>query len=157
MSRLGLQSLWCAPTIAVYEDPGCQHTKSACSDPSGRMVRVSTSPGKHFRRASPALIPLQQTKTFQHPIPENPSQQHHQPSGKAGLYDRKSAATTDKGGQGTPSLLEKNKLKASYKFNKLVLKKKKKNSWRQISLFHTFCYVKYNYFRRSNFVTVKYI
>ena len=34
-----LQSPWCAPLIAVYVDPGCLHTGSECSKPSGRMGR----------------------------------------------------------------------------------------------------------------------
>ena len=36
-SRVGLPSPWCEPLIAAYADPGCLHTKSACSDPCGRM------------------------------------------------------------------------------------------------------------------------
>ena len=34
---VGLPSPWCAPLITVYTDPGCLHTGSACSNPSGRM------------------------------------------------------------------------------------------------------------------------
>ena len=49
MSRVRLPSPWCAPLIAVYVDPGCLHTGSACSDPSGRMGRGSTSFGKDPR------------------------------------------------------------------------------------------------------------
>ena len=46
-SRLGLQSLLCAPPTTAYGDPGCHRTGSVCSVHSGRMGQGQTYPNKH--------------------------------------------------------------------------------------------------------------
>ena len=56
-SRVGLQSLWCAPPTAAYKDPWCQRTGSMFSGPSGRTERGSTYFGKYTRAPPTNLIP----------------------------------------------------------------------------------------------------
>ena len=108
--------MWTKPN----EDPGCQHTGSACSNPCGRIARCLTYLSKHFRRTTPRppLPSNKHKKNLRHPVPVKlliADSQNHQ--GKLDDNTERERQQLRRGDRVHLSLLEKNNLKANYKFN----------------------------------------